>query len=273
MPLRHSGGSQQSWRKRGSAPDFGTAKDGQTLTVNAGTWTGNTPIGFTFQWQRCDANGNGCQNIAGATAVRYKATSAEVAHRLRAVVTAKNAFGTTTAPTNATAVVVAAGPAGAIKLPGGGTSIPITSVALPDRLVADRVSFMPTAIHAVNERITARIHVVDSNGYVVRDALVYAAGVPANRVTVAGEAKTDQTGWATLVYTPLRGLPFKRGARLDAVRPSPQARRERAWRGLDAAARIPRRPSVPVGAVVNGLGAPGDDAPNPFTASENRILI
>ena len=54
------------------AVDTGTAKDGQTLTVNAGTWTGNTPIGFTYQWQRCDANGNGCQNIAGATAVSYK---------------------------------------------------------------------------------------------------------------------------------------------------------------------------------------------------------
>ena len=201
--------------KNTAAPSIiGTAKDGQTLTVNAGTWTGNPPITFTYQWQRCDANGNGCQNIAGATAVSYKAAPADIGHRLRAVVTAKNAFGTTTAPTNATAVVVAAGPAGAIKLPGGRTSIPITSVALPDRLLTDRVSFTPTAIHAVNERITARIHVVDSNGYVVRDALVYAAGVPANRVTVAGEAKTDQTGWATLVYTPLRGLPFKRGARL-----------------------------------------------------------
>jgi hypothetical protein len=201
--------------KNSTAPAIsGTAQDGQTLTVNAGTWTGNTPITFTYQWQRCDANGNGCVLISGATAATYKASSTDVGHRLNVVVTAKNPYGTTPSTTAATAVVVTAGPAGAIKRPDGTTSIPVTSVSLPTRLVVDRISFSPTAIHARNERITARFRVIDSHGYVVRDALVYAVGVPANRVTAPGEVRTDQSGWATLSYSPLRGLPLKRGARV-----------------------------------------------------------
>nr|MBA2599594.1 hypothetical protein [Actinomycetota bacterium] len=32
----------------------GTARVGQQLTANEGSWTGN-PTAFAFQWQRCDA--------------------------------------------------------------------------------------------------------------------------------------------------------------------------------------------------------------------------
>jgi hypothetical protein len=146
--------------------------------------------------------------------VAYKATSADVGHRLRVAVTGKNSFGSSTSTSGATAVVAAAGPAGAIKLANGTTSIPITSVSLPDRLVIDQVSFTPRTIGSRSEPVVARFRIVDSNGYVVRDALVYAIGVPANRVAVPPEAKTDQTGWATISYVPLKGLPLKNGARL-----------------------------------------------------------
>jgi hypothetical protein len=51
-------------------------------------------------------------------------------------------------------------------------------------------------------------------GRAVTGALVYAVGVPSNRVTNAGEAQTDPTGWATITFHPLKGLPMRQGARL-----------------------------------------------------------
>jgi hypothetical protein len=188
----------------------GTAQDNQTLSASTGNWSGNGPITHSYQWQRCDANGNNCQSISGANGSSYRVTSNDVGRRLRVAVTAKNANGSATATSDASAIAVAASPAGA----NGATSIPVTSVSLPNRLIIDRVSFNPTVIRSRNQGFTARFRVVDSNGKVVRDALVYAVGVPANRVSRPPEARTDQTGWATLAYTPQRGLPLKRGARL-----------------------------------------------------------
>jgi hypothetical protein len=45
----------------------GTARVGQTLTANPGSWSGN-PDAFSYQWQRCDADGSNCGDIAGMRA-------------------------------------------------------------------------------------------------------------------------------------------------------------------------------------------------------------
>ena len=37
----------------------GTAKQGETITATSGTWSGAGPISFTYEWRRCDAQGNG----------------------------------------------------------------------------------------------------------------------------------------------------------------------------------------------------------------------
>ncbi len=51
----------------------GTLTVGQRLTGTTGTWTGTTPIAFTFQWVRCPsdggaADGRNCTNISGVSA-------------------------------------------------------------------------------------------------------------------------------------------------------------------------------------------------------------
>lgn len=45
----------------------GTAQDGSTLTASRGTWT-DSPTSFAYAWSRCDANGDNCAAVAGATA-------------------------------------------------------------------------------------------------------------------------------------------------------------------------------------------------------------
>jgi hypothetical protein len=80
----------------------GTAAEGFQLTVSNGTWTGDTPITFTYQWIR------GASNIAGATANTYTLVSADVGQQIRCHVTATNAAGSASANSNQTGAVAAA---------------------------------------------------------------------------------------------------------------------------------------------------------------------
>jgi len=82
----------------------GTAKVGQELTAAPGSWTGN-PIGYRYQWQRCDADVLLCTDVIGATGSTYGVRIADLGFRLRVVVTARNAAGTGTARSAPTAIV------------------------------------------------------------------------------------------------------------------------------------------------------------------------
>lgn len=85
----------------------GTAQQGQTLTADPGTWTGTSPISYTYQWRRCDSTGAGCIDIAAATAQTYTVSSGDVGGTLRVAVTGSNAGGSSIATSAATSAVTA----------------------------------------------------------------------------------------------------------------------------------------------------------------------
>ena len=89
------------------APAGGVAHDGETLSADPGTWNGTGTLTYAYQWQRCDANGDHCQNIAGATGSHYTPTAADVGNTVRVVVTATNEAGTST-PTASTPIAIKA---------------------------------------------------------------------------------------------------------------------------------------------------------------------
>jgi hypothetical protein len=187
----------------------GDPREGSTLTVNPGTWTGSQPISYTYQWNRCDQTGGGCAAIAGATGTTYNLTSSDVSHTIRTHVTATNSHGSSSADTDPSALVAPA--------KGGGAAIAVTTISLPDRLVVDGVKFSPNPIRTRNP-ITARFHVSDLRGFSIQGALVYALGLPYGWVRNAPEVTTDSTGWATITLTPSSALPLRTGALVVFVR-------------------------------------------------------
>jgi hypothetical protein len=188
----------------------GTAQVDQTLNASQGGWSYQSTPKWTYQWVRCDSGGNNCGNIDKATDTKYKVGNDDIGHTLRVVVTAQNKEGTTAATSAQTAVVSNPGPTGAIKLGNGKISIPASTVTLPQRLVIDGVQFQPRSL-PTRAPFLARFHVSDTRGYSVRDALVYALGLPYAWVKGGTEVRTAQDGWATITVTPSAKLPIHKG--------------------------------------------------------------
>jgi hypothetical protein len=82
----------------------GTATEGQALSVSNGSWA-NSPTSFAYQWQDCNALGEGCANVSGATGSTYTLGSGDVGHTMRVTVTATNSGGVGTATSEHSAVV------------------------------------------------------------------------------------------------------------------------------------------------------------------------
>jgi hypothetical protein len=87
----------------------GEARVGQELTADDGTWSGG-PTSFAYQWQRCDADGLGCTDTAGANGKTYGVRTADLGFRLRVVVTAKNDRGSAKAGSGPSQIVAPAVP-------------------------------------------------------------------------------------------------------------------------------------------------------------------
>ena len=85
----------------------GTAQVGQSLMAGDGTWS-NTPTSFAYQWLRCNAGGNSCDNVANGTQMTYTLVGADSGNTMRVRVTATNADGSASAQSAQTAVVAPA---------------------------------------------------------------------------------------------------------------------------------------------------------------------
>ncbi len=94
----------------GSVPTIvGTPQAGQLLAATPGGWTGGKPVSFGYQWQTCDAAGQGCTPIAAAVKETYRPVAADVGHALVVQVTAQTAAGTAVAASPPTLAVASSG--------------------------------------------------------------------------------------------------------------------------------------------------------------------
>ncbi len=90
----------------------GRPEAGATLTAQTGEWAGQPPLSFAYRWQRCNALGEACANIAAADASTYTAGEEDVSRTLRVIVTASNGEGSLGATSAASASVTASAGAG-----------------------------------------------------------------------------------------------------------------------------------------------------------------
>jgi hypothetical protein len=91
----------------GAPPSIaGVPASGATLSASSGSWSGS-PRSYAFEWERCDAGGGSCQQIAGASSSTYALGAPDVGSTVRVSVVASNAAGVSTpAVSRPTAVVI-----------------------------------------------------------------------------------------------------------------------------------------------------------------------
>ena len=85
----------------------GEPADGDVLAAGPGSWNGAAGLAHAYRWQRCDAAGTGCADLAGATAAAYTPGPADVGHALRVVVSASAGGSSATAAASAATAPVA----------------------------------------------------------------------------------------------------------------------------------------------------------------------
>jgi len=96
--------SQSPPTSTGAPTVSGSPTVGGTLTAGPGKWS-NNPTGFSYQWADCDASGQHCTVIPGATGSTYNVASSDLGHTIRVIVTATNGGGHGAAVSPATGVV------------------------------------------------------------------------------------------------------------------------------------------------------------------------
>jgi hypothetical protein len=187
----------------------GTMLVGSVVTADPGSWTGRESISFAYRWLRCNTQGGECVSIAGGTSRNYRLASADINHKIRFNVTARNSVGSTTVISAESAIVTEPLPSGAIRLPSGEVSIPASSVPSNHRLAVAAVVFSPNPVTSRSQVLTVRVRTKDTRGFVIRDALTFVRSTP--RVTTGGDRQLSTTGgWVTCQLAPNGNFPKPR---------------------------------------------------------------
>jgi hypothetical protein len=186
----------------------GTPEVGKELTTTNGTWSGTTPLSFSYQWRRCDKNGGGCAHISGATDNTYKLQGADGGHTLRVVVTAKNGDGSA----NATSVPTAVIPATPVSNNGcpankSAKTAPIAELAPPARLQIVAFDVTTGSINKQTQSFSLQVRVGSTCGVDIQGASVYVTAVPYNQFDIPDERLTGSDGTATLSFSRLSNFP------------------------------------------------------------------
>ncbi|HEU0251121.1 MAG TPA: hypothetical protein VFR48_10395 [Solirubrobacteraceae bacterium] len=82
----------------------GVLIEGEVLEATPGNWTGESNS-YAYQWQSCDASGENCTNILGASEADYRLGAGDVAHTIRVLVSATNSSGSASSSSAATATI------------------------------------------------------------------------------------------------------------------------------------------------------------------------
>jgi hypothetical protein len=81
-----------------SAPSIsGTMREGSMLSADKGSWTGTDPITYAYQWRRCNSDGSGCSDVAGATDNNYVLSTSDSGKAIEVRVTGTNDAGSSSA--------------------------------------------------------------------------------------------------------------------------------------------------------------------------------
>ena len=179
----------------------GTPAIGKELTTSNGTWSGTTPLSYSYQWRRCDTTGGNCANISNATDNNYKPQTADGSHTLRAVVTAKNSDGSANATSVPTAVVPAT-PVSNNGCPADKSlkTAPIAQLTPPARLQIVSFDVLSGPINKNTNSFTMKVRVGSTCSVNIKGASVYVTAVPYNQFSIPAEELTGDEGTATLVF-------------------------------------------------------------------------
>jgi hypothetical protein len=173
----------------------------QTLSVSNGTWNGTAPFTYGYQWLRCSKANQGCKPIDGATAAQYTTTSSDVATRLTAQVTVKNAAGQFVAIAPLTPKIAGAKPRE------GHDSLAVSQLLPRHKLRVQSVAFTPTKLRP-GKIWTASVTITDLRGFFIAGAEVDVADELGDVSTPT--VLTNDRGVATLRLRTTRFVPLGR---------------------------------------------------------------